>query len=92
MWREKLEDKRGMLFIFPAEGQHGFWMKNMRFPLDIIWINREGNIVDIKENVPACRDVCLPFYPQKQALYVLEVKGGFCRKQRLRIGEYVNFF
>ncbi len=92
MGREKLEDKRGMLFIFPVEGQHGFWMKNMRFPLDIIWINREDMIVDIKEDVPVCKDICLPLYPQKPALYVLEVKAGFSRKQRLRIGESVNLF
>ena len=92
MGRGKLADKHGMLFIFPEEGQYGFWMKHMRFPLDIIWINKEGKIVDIKEAVPVCKDICLPFYPREQALYVLEVKAGFSREQRLRIGGVVDLF
>jgi len=45
-------DLDGMLFVFPAPGKQNFWMKDVRFPLDILWIN-DGKIVDILRNVPA---------------------------------------
>jgi len=77
MFRDSLCDDCGMFFIFESEGKHGFWMKNVLMPLDIIYINEEMVVVDVL-NVEPCGDVCEVFYPKEEALYVLEVnKGNF---------------
>ncbi len=44
-------DLDGMLFVFPIPGKQNFWMKDMRFPLDLLWINN-GKVIDILRNVP----------------------------------------
>lgn len=48
--REKMCKLCGMLFVFQKEGNHSFWMKGMRFPLDIIWL-KDGKVVYIEKNV-----------------------------------------
>lgn len=45
--RESLAPTEGMLFVFPESGYHAFWMKDMQFPIDIIWVAADGTIVDI---------------------------------------------
>ena len=47
--REKMGDDEGILFVFDTPGRYGFWMKDMQFPLDIIWINQNGVVVNMKE-------------------------------------------
>ncbi len=54
MFRENLEDDKGMLFVFESESRHSFWMKNTKIPLDIIWINDGGEIVYISQSTPPC--------------------------------------
>jgi uncharacterized membrane protein (UPF0127 family) len=49
-----LGKNQGMLFIFESEGYYGFWMKNMRFALDIIWINAQKKVIEISANVSPC--------------------------------------
>src|SRR3989344_9080436 len=49
--REGLAPDEGMLFIFPEDGIYAFWMKDMRFSIDILWISHEGFIVDMRQNV-----------------------------------------
>src|SRR3989344_2502586 len=48
MFREHLDRNSGMLFIYDEEGSYSFWMKNTLIPLDIIWINSQNKVVDIK--------------------------------------------
>lgn len=91
MFREGLSDNQGMLFIFEKEEKHNFWMKNMQFPLDIIWIDKDNKIVDIKTNVSPCKDYCESLIPQSEAMYVLEVSAGFVEKQTIIVGDKVNF-
>ena len=72
---ESLAADRGMLFIFEREEQPSIWMRGMRFPLDIIWINRSGLVVHIKRNIHP------DTYPKqfttvKPARYVLEISAG----------------
>ena len=88
--RESLADGEGMLFIFPNSGEYLFWMKDMNFPIDIIWIGADGRVVSIKESA-------LPdsfpevFKPDNPAKYVLEVLAGFSEKNNLAIGDGVEF-
>jgi len=92
MFRQSLDRDRGMLFIFEQEGRTGFWLKNVRFPLDLIWINKDKKIVDIQPNAHPCQaDDCLTYYPHKDASFGLEVNAGFVARHKLRIGDRVDF-
>lgn len=91
MYRESLDDKAAMLFIFETLRPHGIWMKNMRISLDILWLDKESRIVDFKENVPPCRqDPCAVYEPLKPALYVLELKAGTVFKAGLKVGDQMT--
>ena len=94
--RSSLPDDGGMLFVFQEEGQPGFWMRAMRFPLDFIWISRDGRVVDLTEDVPppepGVLDEELPRYlPDAPILYVLEVDAGVIRQSGVQVGDVVTF-
>ena len=91
MFREKLADNQGMLFIFENEDIQIFWMKNMVLPLDMIWVGADKNIVEIKENVPPCAGPCENIVPAQKAKYVLEVNAGFVKRNRIRVGNRLEF-
>lgn len=91
MHRKKLGDKQGMLFIFESEDYHGFWMKNMHFPLDILWLSADKKVVDIHQFALPCKDVCKNLIPKAKASYVLEVNAGFVQSHRVAVGDTVNF-
>ena len=91
MFRKELGKDQAMLFVFPQEARYSFWMKNMRFPLDIIWIDQDKIIVDIKNNIPPCQQDCKSFAPQSPAKYVLEVNSGWVQKNRIQINDKVKF-
>tara|TARA_Y100000310_G_scaffold103009_1_gene101144 strand:+ start:1990 stop:2415 length:426 start_codon:yes stop_codon:yes gene_type:complete len=76
MFRENLDENKGMLFIFEKQGIRSFWMKNTLIPLDIIWINKNKEIVSIKKNAQPCDIICNSIIPDSEALYVLEVNAG----------------
>ncbi len=82
-----LASDEGMYFLFQKPDQYAFWMKEMRFPIDIIWINA-GAIVDITTDVPIPgSDGVLPtFAPRIPANRALEVRAGFAKAHGLRIG------
>ncbi|MEK6839685.1 MAG: DUF192 domain-containing protein [Nanoarchaeota archaeon] len=89
MNRESLCASCGMLFVFQQEGTHGFWMKNTSIPLDLIFINKEGVIVDILAAEP-CKEMSCPTYSsQKRALYVLEVNKGMSTQHAFAVGQKV---
>lgn len=74
-YRQRLEDKQAMLFVFPRPSQPQFWMKGMQFNLDLIWINQIGEIIGVNENVSFKDQKSLYSAPGK-ILYVLEVPAG----------------
>ena len=88
--RESLPDDRGMLFVFPEPGRHGFWMKDMLIPIDIIWISAEGRVVDIQaaQPEPGVPDPQLKRYsPNGEAKYVLEVRAGLAAEKGVQVGD-----
>lgn len=92
MFRESLNKNSGMLFVFPEEELHSFWMKNTLIPLDIIWINTDREIVFIKHNAPVClEDPCESFTPNEKALYVLEINSGIAEEIGLEVGDKTEF-
>ncbi|OGE83874.1 MAG: hypothetical protein A3B23_01265 [Candidatus Colwellbacteria bacterium RIFCSPLOWO2_01_FULL_48_10] len=86
--RVSLDPEKGMLFVFPKPDIYPFWMPDMYFPIDIIWIN-SGYVVDITADVPNDFDPHNPkFYaPKTPVQYVLEVNAGFARTQNINIGD-----
>lgn len=91
MYRETLEENHGMLFIFPDEKERVFWMKNTLIPLDMIFIDKNGVIVDIIEDVQPCiADPCERYPSAALAMYVLEVNAGFVERNGISIGNLVS--
>ena len=91
MFRDRLGENDGMLFIFESEEELSFWMKNTLIPLDIIFTDSEGTIINIQHAVPCIADPC-PLYPSGGgAQYVIEVNGGFTEKHGIRQGQMVIF-
>jgi len=93
--REVLEDNKGMLFVFEAINfKPAFWMKDMLFPIDIIWVN-DGVITQIDKNIgppeTVTSDEDLRLYlPNDEIDYVIEVNGGFCDRMMIRTGDSVD--
>lgn len=83
--RTEIPKDHGMLFVFPKEGIHGFWMKDTRVPLDIFWLDDKGHVVSIAQNVATSSypDV---LYPAAPARYVLETAAGFARAHSIATG------
>lgn len=75
-YRPSLAEGRGMLFIFNTDGRHGIWMKDMQFPIDIIWIDAAMKVVHIEKSV-APDTYPQAFTPPTPARYVLEVPAGY---------------
>lgn len=91
MFRESLDLKKGILFVFKEEGRHAFWMKNTLISLDIIWVNENKEIVFINENTPPCKvQPCPIIEPAENAKYVLEINGGISKKIGLIVGDKIN--
>ena len=89
MFREKLNENEGMLFVFGEEALHAFWMKNTLIPLDIIFIDENFDIIDIKHAVPCKAEPCELYKPSKPAKYVLEVNEGFAEKNSIGVGDKI---
>lgn len=90
MFRDSLDESKGMLFVFDKEAKHSFWMKNTIIALDIIWIDEGGKIVYISQNTPPCeRDFCPSYAPDAPAKYVLEVAAGQTQKIGAAVGDGV---
>jgi uncharacterized membrane protein (UPF0127 family) len=85
-----LPSNQGKLFIFDTPSKPGFWMKDMNYGLDLIWLNQDLRIVDITKNVypESYPEV---FYPKKEVLYVLEVNAGFSEKNDLNENQLLTF-
>jgi uncharacterized protein len=91
--RESLPTNSGMLFIFPRLDFYHFWMPDMHFPIDIIWLDQNKKIIDISSNIPNNFDPKNPviYQPKQPAQYVLEVNAGFAQNHQINIGDLVVF-
>lgn len=93
MFRRSLDKNKGMLFIFNEEGLASFWMKNTLIPLDIIWINKNKEVVFINENTQPCKqDPCPSISPDKKARYVLEINDGISKEIGLKVGDSMEIY
>lgn len=91
--KDALGENEAMLFVFDVEAEHRFWMKDMKFPIDIIWISSDKIVVDIEQNLHPCDLglLCSTYEPEGDSLYVLETVGGFAGKYGVVKGTTVEF-
>jgi len=86
-FKKYLGDYDGMLFVFDKETSTPFWMKDMQIPLDMIFFDSQGFIVDMKEaQAPCTATYCPSIYSKKSYIYVLEVNSGFIEKNGIPEG------
>lgn len=93
MFRDKMADGHGMLFIHDYEEPQAYWMKNTRIPLDILYFDTGRRLVTQQRDVPPCSagDAC-PIYPSNApARYVLELNAGQAAKLKLQDGSEIRF-
>ncbi len=92
MYREQLDKNAGMAFIFERERQLSFWMKNTLIPLDILYINAEGVVVDIQtmSPCPAEEQRCPSYLSSEPALYAIELNEGAAEKYGFEVGSKVE--
>lgn len=86
--RKELKENRGMLFVLDKPDIYSFWMKDMNFPIDIIWIGEDLKIVDITRNAKP-ESYPKTFQPKKPAKYVIEVNAGWTLKNNITLEMYV---
>jgi uncharacterized membrane protein (UPF0127 family) len=89
MYKKKLAPNGGLLIILPEMSRTAVWMKNVQFPLDVIWVAGSGEISDIRSLPPCKTDPCPIYWPRAAAKYILEVaQGSFPGK----IGDRIAIF
>ncbi len=87
--RAGLNENEGMLFVFQNSLPNFFWMKDMNFPIDMIWISKDMKVVYIKKNATP-ESYPNAFGPNVNTKYVLEVVSGFSDKNNLKEGDSVE--
>ena len=95
-YRDGLPRNAGMLFLMPREGVQTFWMKEMRFPLDMVWIGAACRVTGVTHDVPfpeaGTSTSELPRYKSPDGtLYVLEINAGLARELAIEPGAKVAF-
>ncbi len=89
MFRDSLAEDHGMLFLHGEPGKYPYWMYQVRIPLDIIWMDRNGRIVEMSPNTPPCKtnaNACPNYGGNETALMVLELAAGSIEKHKLHLG------
>ncbi len=88
--RESLPQDMGLLFVFDQEERVGIWMKDMNFPIDIAWLNKNKKIIHIEHSVSPDTYPKI-FTPPLPALFVLETNTGFFTANNIKITDIVDF-
>lgn len=88
MFRRSMADDQAMIFIYSRPQAVTFWMKNTRIALDMLFFDASGELLEIKHNVPPCKNSVCPTYPSRQQniQYVVELKGGISEKLGIHVG------
>jgi uncharacterized membrane protein (UPF0127 family) len=91
--KNHINESEGMLFVFQHPSIQSFWMKDMKFPIDIIWLDANRSVVYIAPNLQPCpsQGNCPGYVPNKDSLYVLEVTAGFSHRHDVTVGTKTNF-
>lgn len=93
MFRESMDEDRGMLFIHDQQQPLAYWMKNTKLALDILYFDKERRLVSQQRDVPPCSlgDRCPPYPSNAPAIYVLELNAGQAARLGLKDGASLTF-
>lgn len=92
MYRPHLAEDSGMLFVFRQQRVPSFWMKDTLIPLDLLFLDGQGVILEISENAQPCAvEPCPQYIPAQAAWAVLEVNAGFATRHGLAVGDTLQF-
>lgn len=93
--RESLDINKGILFVFEKSGAYGIWMKDMKFAIDIIWLDENRKVVDVATYAapePGDKDDELTVYkPRSEAKYILEINAGLVDANNIQAGDTASF-
>ncbi len=87
--RESLPLDHVMLFVFDFADVYGIWMKDMNFPIDILWLDAEGNLIHIEDNISPDTYPKV-FFPPGKSLYIIEANAGFALQNSLSVGKKLD--
>ncbi len=85
-----LPSNTSMIFEFDTPDTYGIWMKDMLFPIDIIWLDKNKMIVNLISNADP-ESYPHVYYPPKDSLYVLETRAGLIKDKGLKLGDEILF-
>lgn len=88
--RNEIKKNSGILFIYNKPGFYSIWMKDMKFPVDIVWIDENKKIIGIENEVKP-ESFPKSFKPPSPAKYALETNSGFAEKYGIEAGKMVDF-
>ncbi len=88
--KDSIGENYGMLFPFQIPQKYGFWMKDMKIPIDIVWLDSSCTVVFVKENAKP-EDYPEVYYPNSPAQYVLEIAPGESASLGMTPGMQFNF-
>lgn len=88
MGRDAVGPREGMIFVYPESGRWGFWMRNCKVSLDMIWLDAAFRVVHVAENRTPCPEdgPCPTWTPLAPARYVLEFAAGTAKAEGLTPG------
>ena len=91
--KDFLNADQAMLFPFKTESEHAFWMKGMKFSIDMIWLDSNKKVVHIEPSLDPCQpgSTCPIYSPGANSLYVLETISGFAKKNNVTLGTQAEF-
>ena len=95
MFRDSMARDRGMLFLHPTAGRYPYWTYNLRFPVDIVWMDEQHKVVEVYPNAPVCTSKsareCTTYGGRHNARYVLEMNANVAVPSGVREGVYLMF-
>jgi uncharacterized membrane protein (UPF0127 family) len=86
-----LNSNQALLMIFPSEAKWGIWMKDMKIPLDIVWLNQTKQVTYIVEDALPKDSTNIIFTPYQSSLYVIELTAGSVQKESIKVGQTATF-
>jgi len=88
---EKLNPNTGLLMVFSTDGEWGIWMKGMKVPIDILWLNKDKKVIYIVTDATPELSTDKTFVPKSPARYVLEVAAGTVKNSGIKINDVASF-
>jgi len=87
----KLRDDQALLFVFGTDEKWSIWMRDMNYPIDIVWLDKDKKVVHIVKNAPPESYPDESFVSKENARYVVELLAGTADKKAIKIGGKASF-